>query len=154
MNCFQHYILNINLGEFNIHFSLVKEERQSSEDKYFYQLHKEFEHVSPIFWKGVADKKYFAISLALDMFHDILEEIIESENITIHTVDSTPGIEEHLLNDSDLTSNWEYSDSDSDSEGQSNQADITNYNCTIEADEWTSLYCSEGPSDEEDNKGQ
>ena len=148
MNCFQHYILNINLGEFNIQFSLVKEERQSSEDKYFYQLHKEFEHVSPIFWKGVADKKYFAISLALDMFHDILEEIIKSENITIHTVDSTPG------SVNDLNSNWDYSDSDSDSEGQSNQADITNYNCTIEADEWTSLYCSEGPSDEEDNKGQ
>ena len=147
MNCF-HYILNINLGEFNIHFSLVKEERKSSEDKYFYQLHKEFEHVSPIFWKGVADKKYFAISLALDMFHDILEEIIKSDNITIHTVDSTPG------SVNDLNSNWEYSDSDSDSEGQLNQANITDYNCTIEADEWTSLYCSEGPSDEEDNRGQ
>ncbi len=147
MNCF-HYILNINLGEFNIHFSLVKEERKSSEDKYFYQLHKEFEHVSPIFWKGVADKRYFAISLALDMFHDILEEIIKSDNITIHTVDSTPG------SVNDLNSNWEYSDSDSDSEGQLNQANITDYNCTIEADEWTSLYCSEGPSDEEDNRGQ
>ena len=147
MNCF-HYILNINLGEFNIHFSLVKEERKSSEDKYFYQLHKEFEHVSPIFWKSVADKKYFAISLALDMFHDILEEIIKSDNITIHTVDSTPG------SVNDLNSNWEYSDSDSDSEGQLNQANITDYNCTIEADEWTSLYCSEGPSDEEDNRGQ
>ena len=147
MNCF-HYILNINLGKFNIHFSLVKEERKSSEDKYFYQLHKEFEHVSPIFWKSVADKKYFAISLALDMFHDILEEIIKSENITIHTVDSTPG------SVNDLNSNWEYSDSDSDSEGQLNQANITDYNCTIEADEWTSLYCSEGPSDEEDNRGQ
>ena len=147
MNCF-HYILNINLGEFNIHFSLVKEERKSSEDKFFYQLHKEFEHVSPIFWKSVADKKYFAISLALDMFHDILEEIIKSDNITIHTVDSTPG------SVNDLNSNWEYSDSDSDSEGQLNQANITDYNCTIEADEWTSLYCSEGPSDEEDNRGQ
>ena len=147
MNCF-HYILNINLGEFNIHFSLVKEERKSSEDKYFYQLHKEFEHVSPIFWKSVADKKYFAISLALDMFHDILEEIIKSDNITIHTVDSTPG------SVNDLNSNWDYSDSDSDSEGQLNQANITDYNCTIEADEWTSLYCSEGPSDEEDNRGQ
>ena len=147
MNCF-HYILNINLGEFNIHFSLVKEERKSSEDKYFYQLHKEFEHVSPIFWKSVADKKYFAISLALDMFHDILEEIIKSDNITIHTVDSTPG------SVNDLNSNWDYSDSDSDSEGQLNQANITDYNCTIEADEWTSLYCSEGPSDEEDDRGQ
>ena len=117
-------------------------------DKFFYQLHKEFEHVSPIFWKSVADKKYFAISLALDMFHDILEEIIKSDNITIHTVDSTPG------SVNDLNSNWEYSDSDSDSEGQLNQANITDYNCTIEADEWTSLYCSEGPSDEEDNRGQ
>ena len=47
----------------------------------------EFEHVSPIFWKGIADKKYFAISLALDMFHDILEEIIQSLGAMLETMD-------------------------------------------------------------------
>ena len=52
-----------------------------------------------------------------------------------------------MLYNSDLDINWQYSDSDSESKDQFNQADISD--CGIEADEWTSLCCC-GPNDYED----
>lgn len=149
MTCLQHFLLRIVIGNFNINYTLVKQVKKTDNNEYIYSLTKEFEQTIPISWQwGSTNKKYYAINLALDMFHDIIKEIIKWDNITIHTADISTGLDNPLLYDSDLDSNWDKSDSDS--EGQSHHGDA----CDIgpcDSDFWDrweiSDSDSEGPSD-------
>ena len=111
------YILRIHITDQNLVLTIVKEETDNID--YALSIIKISEVTVPIFQYKKQIKNY-AIGIALEVYNDILKEIIKYQNIEIRITDISS---EQFLYNSDLDSNWQDSNSDNSSEGYADYPD-------------------------------